>query len=300
MTGLATLPRRVLPAASIGSVARRAAAVVAAAAAMALAAAPAAAQDPTSEGYRVGPKDLLEVKVYEAPEFSADLRVGEGGAISLPIHGEVPVAGLTASQVATLVEQILERQYVQRATVTVQVKEFRFRPISVIGAVGKPGALPYSGRWTLLEVLTAAGGAASGPGGVVHILRRSESGLTDQLTVNLDDLLVRADPRANIPIYPADLINVPAVVDVTVFCLGEVQRPGAVVFKSTERLSLLAAVARAGGLTDRAARRMQIKRTDAAGMVQEIPVDYKAVLDGRSPDPELRAGDVVIVKESFF
>jgi polysaccharide biosynthesis/export protein len=261
---------------------------------------PAAAQTGFTEGYRVGPKDLLEIKVYEAPEFSADLRVGETGTINLPIHGEVAVAGLTDAEVATLVERLLEEQYVQRATVTVQVKEFRFRPISVIGAVGKPGALPYSGRWTLLEVLTAAGGATATPGGVVHVLRRSESGLTDQLTVSLEDLMVKGDPRVNIPIYPADLINVPAAVEVTVFCLGEVQRPGAVVFKSTERLSLLTAVARAGGLTDRASRRMAIKRTGEGGIVQEIAVDYKAVLDGKTPDPELRQGDIVVVKESFF
>jgi polysaccharide export outer membrane protein len=260
----------------------------------------ASAQIGSVEGYRVGPKDLLEVKVYEAPEFSADLRVGEDGTINLPIHGEISVSGLTDAQVAALVERILEEQYVQRATVTVQVKEFRFRPISVIGAVGKPGPLPYSGRWTLLEVLTAAGGADASPGGVVHILRRSESGLTDQLTVSLEDLLVRADPRVNIPIYPADLINVPAAVEVTVYCLGEVQRPGPVLFKSTDRVSLLSAIARAGGLTDRASKRMKIKRTGDGGIVREIAVDYDAVLGGRIADPELRPGDVVLVKESFF
>ena len=275
-----------------------AAAVLVLLALAALAAAPSAAQG--LEGYRVGPKDLLEIKVYEAPEFSGDLRVGEDGTILLPIHGAITVSGLTDAEVATLVERILERQYVQRATVTVQVKEFRFRPISVIGAVGKPGPLPYSGRWTLLEVLTAAGGATASPGGVVHVLRRSESGLTDQLTVSLEELMVAGDPRVNIPIYPADLINVPAPVEVTVFCLGEVQRPGAVVFKSTERLSLLTAVARAGGLTDRASKRLAIKRTGEGGIVQEIVVDYKAVLDGKVPDPELRQGDIVVVKESFF
>ena len=259
---------------------------------------PAAAQVGFSEGYRIGPKDVLEIKVYEAPEFSGDVRVTEDGTINLPIHGKVAVAGLTDTEVAAVLKELL-KAYLQRATVAVQVKEFRFRPISVIGAVGKPGPLPYSGRWTLLEVLTAAGGASTA-GGVVHVLRRSESGLTDQLTISLEDLLVKGDPRVNIPIYPADLINVPAAVEVSVFCLGEVQRPGAVVFNSTERLSLLAAIARAGGLTDRASRRMEIKRTGEGGIVQEISVDYKAVLDGKTPDPELRPGDIVVVKESFF
>lgn len=301
VTGLCVSARHVAPRARRALATAAPCRLVAALALLAAlaAASPAAAQVGFTEGYRIGPKDVLEIKVYEAPEFSGDVRVTEDGTINLPIHGKVAVAGLTDTEVAALLKDVL-KAYLQRVTVAVQVKEFRFRPISVIGAVGKPGALPYSGRWTLLEVLTAAGGAASSPGGVVHVLRRSESGLTDQLTISLDDLLVKGDPRVNIPIYPADLINVPAAVEVTVFCLGEVQRPGAVVFKSTERLSLLAAVARAGGLTDRASRRMEIKRTGEGGIVREIAVDYKAVLDGKVPDPELVQGDIVVVKESFF
>ncbi len=172
--------------------------------------------------------------------------------------------------------------------------------ISVIGAVGKPGALPYSGRWTLLEVLTAAGGVTTARGDVVHILRRGRSGLSDQLTVRIDDLLLRGNPRANIPIYAADLVNVPPAVEVTVYCLGEVQRPGPIVFKSTERMSLLTAIARAGGLTERASKKIEIKRESPDGKVAQLEVDYKAVLAGKLPDPLLQSGDLLLVKESFF
>jgi polysaccharide export outer membrane protein len=180
------------------------------------------------------------------------------------------------------------------------VKEYRFKPISVIGAVGRPGPLPSSGRLTLLEVLTAAGGVAPSHGDVVYVLRHGDNGLSDQLTVKLDDLLLRGDPRVNVPIFPADLVNVPATVEVTVFVLGEVQKPGAIVFKSTERMTLLTTIARAGGLTDRAARKVQIKREGAGRLVEEIEVDYKAVLAGKEPDTVLKEGDVVVVKESFF
>jgi protein involved in polysaccharide export with SLBB domain len=79
-----------------------------------------------------------------------------------------------------------------------------------------------------------------------------------------------------------------------------VQKPGAVTFKSTERLSLLSTIARAGGLTERASHKIQIKREGSGGIVNEIEVDYKAVLSGRTPDPGLQEGDVVVVKESFF
>jgi polysaccharide export outer membrane protein len=237
--------------------------------------------------------------VYEAPDFDGELRVGENGAVRLPVHGELVVAGLTSTEAATLIERTLLQCCVQRATVTLQLKEVRFRPISVIGAVGRPGPIDTTGRWTLLEVLTAAGGVGPNHGDVVHVIRHGENGLADQLTVRLADLFA-GDTRVNVPIYPADLVNVPATVDVTIFCLGEVQRPGPVVFKSTERMSLLTAIARAGGLTERASRRIEIKREGEGGMVRQLEVDYKAVLAGKVADPPLQQGDILLVKESFF
>jgi polysaccharide biosynthesis/export protein len=256
---------------------------------------------PRAEGYRLGPKDLLQIQVFEAPEFNSEVRVGEDGRINLPVVGELFVDGLTDHELAARVKTLLEERYVQRATVVIQVKEFRSRPISVIGAVTRPGPLSFSGRWNLLEVLTAAGGLAPQHGDVIYVLRRAENGLSDQLSIRVDDLLVKADRRVNIPIFANDLINVPAKVDVTVFCLGEVQRPGAHVFKSTERITLLTAIARAGGLTDRASRRILIKRGgDARGAAEEIEVDYRRLLAGRVPDVELKEGDVVVVQESFF
>jgi polysaccharide biosynthesis/export protein len=252
------------------------------------------------DGYRIGPKDLLELRVYEAPDFNVELRVAEDGTVRLPVFGDLLVAGLTADEATVRIDQTLEQCCVQRATVTLALKEVRFRPVSVIGAVGRPGPQSVTGRWTLLEVLSAAGGVAPQHGDVVHVIRRSESGLADQLTIRLDDLLLKGDARVNIPIYPGDLINVPATVDLTVFCLGQVQRPGPVVFKSTERISLLTAIARAGGLTDRASRKIEIKRQGEGGVVGQLEFDYRAVLAGKVPDPELHEGDILMVKESFF
>ncbi|MDX1630968.1 MAG: polysaccharide biosynthesis/export family protein [Thermoanaerobaculia bacterium] len=260
---------------------------------------PIAAQEDAS-GYRVGPKDLLEVSVYEAPELDTTVRVSEEGAIRLPVAGEVEVAGLTERQLTRKLEGVFEQCCVQRATVSVEILEFRSRPISVIGAVNKPGPLPLSGEWTLLEVLTAAGGLASRHGDVVHVLRRAENGLSAQLTIRLDDLLVRGDRRMNIPIFSNDLVNVPAKVEVTLYCLGEVERPGAQTFQSTERVTLLTAIARAGGPTDRASRKITVKRSSPDGETVEIEADYRKILAGKAPDVELQAGDIVYVKESFF
>jgi polysaccharide biosynthesis/export protein len=264
-----------------------------------LCAAPALAQgrDPS---YRVGPRDLLDIRVYEDDKLNGQRRVTEDGAINLPLLGDVAVMGKTTAEIGQVLKKLLEDKYMQRASVDVQVLEFRSRPIVVMGAVKQPGNLGFSGRWTLLEALTAAGGLADDHGNVIRVLRHADNGLSDQVTIDVDDLLVRGDPRVNVPIYANDVINVPGTVEVTVYCLGEVARPGALVFKSNERITILTAIAHAGGLTDRASNRILIKRAARTEGPAEVTVDFKKILAGKEPDVELRQGDVIVVKESFF
>jgi len=250
--------------------------------------------------YRAGARDLLAVHVDEDEKLNGDRRVTEAGTINLPLIGDVQVAGKTTSEIAQAVKRLLEEKYMQRASVDVQVVEFRSRPISVIGAVKTPGNLGFSGRWTLLEAVAAAGGLAENHGNVVYVLRRADNGLSDQVTIDLDDLMVRGEQRVNIPIYANDLINVPVTVDVTIYCLGEVNKAGAIAFKSSERITVLTAIAHAGGLTDRASKKILVKRVAPADGRTELTVDYNKILAGKEPDLELRQGDVIVVKESFF
>lgn len=258
------------------------------------------AQGAGTTGYRIGPKDLVEIKVFEVPELNLERRVSDEGSINLPLIGDVPAMGLTNSELADRLKALLESRYVQRASVSVFIKEFRSRPITVMGAVRNPGNLAFSGRWTLLEAISAAGGLADNRGDVIFVLRRAENGLSDQIAIRVDDLILNADPDANIPIFSNDIINVPARVEVTVFCLGEVRSPGAVSFQSTQRITVLSAIARAGGLSDRASRKLTIKRRDRSGKDVELEVDYRRILAGKEPDLELQAGDIIVVKESFF
>jgi len=260
---------------------------------------PEAAAQP-AEAYRIGPKDLIHVEVFEVPALTGELRVSEAGSVDLPLIGEVEVAGQTPSELAETLKQLLEARYVQRASVRVEIREFRSRPISVVGAVRNPGPLAFPGRWTLLEALTAAGGLADRHGSVIYVLRTASNGLRDRLAIEVTDLLVRADPKANIPILPNDMINVPVPVPITLFCLGEVARPGALEFMSNERITVLAAIARAGGLTDRASNTILIKRRDPSGRESVIQVDYKKIISDEQPDLALEPNDVVVVKASFF
>ncbi len=45
--------------------------------------------------YRVGPGDLLELKVFQVDELSQTVRVSEDGSITLPLLGRIVIEGLT-------------------------------------------------------------------------------------------------------------------------------------------------------------------------------------------------------------
>lgn len=261
---------------------------------------PLVAQPLTGE-YRIGPRDLLEIKVLELPELNVERRVGDTGVVSLPLVGDVPFAGLTATESADRLESILTAKYVNRANVTIVIKEYTNKPISVLGAVQKPGSLNVSGKWDLLQAISAAGGLGSSAGKKIYVLRRGESGLSDRLEIATDDLFVNPSPKWNVTIYPSDVINIPARTPVRVFFLGEVRRPGAIDFDADDRITLLSAIAKAGGLTDRAARgSIRIKRRGPDGKDTESTANYGRIISGKDPDPVLKSDDVIFVKESFF
>jgi polysaccharide export outer membrane protein len=280
---------------------RKAWIVAAALALLAWGARSAAAQDAVAAGdYVIGPKDVLTVSVLELPELNGDRRVSDAGSIDLPMIGEVFVGGLTPSEVRERIGSLLMKCCVNRANVTITVKEFNNKPVSVLGAVLRPGTLSISGRWTLIKAITAAGGLSDRAGKKILVLRRADNGLSDTLEISTQDLFESATPLWNIPIYPADVINVVPRSTYSVFCLGEVKNSGAIQFDSEDRMTLLSVIAKAGGLSDRASKKIRIKRRAADGSDKEMVFDYKRVLAGEEPDPVVEPNDVIVVKESFF
>lgn len=260
---------------------------------------------PSAEGqdsslYRLGPRDLVEIKVLEIPDLNVERRVGETGLITLPILGDVPVTGLTATEAATRLESLLTAQYVNRANVSVVIKEFANKPVSIVGAVQKPGFLNVSGKWDLLQAISAAGGLSASAGKKIYVIRRGESGFGDTLEIATDDLMRSSTGIWNIPIFPSDVVNIPPKSTITVYCLGEVGSPGAVTFQTDERITLLTLVSKAGGLGERASKSITIRRRQADGTDREIEVNYNDILRGRTPDVDLQADDIVIVNRSFF
>lgn len=108
--------------------------------------------------YRVGPNDLIDVEVLDLDHLKRTVRVNAAGAISLPLIGQVTVAGQTSQEIEARIADRYREKYLQNPQVSVFIKEFTTERITVEGAVARPGIFPLTGRITLLRALALAGG----------------------------------------------------------------------------------------------------------------------------------------------
>lgn len=252
--------------------------------------------------YFIGARDLLEIKVFEFPELSQTVRVSEDGSISLPLLGRIEVQGLTKDAVEAKLAGLLEAKYIKNAQVSIFIKEYQSQQVAVIGAVEKPGTYELVGRMSLLQVFSQAGGLKENASNEIFVLREGRSGNTATITIDLKDLLLNGNQRLNIPLMSNDVINVPVDQIIKVYVFGEVRTPGALQVKTSEKITLLQAIAQAGGMTEDAAKsRIIVKRKDPrTGKEKETRINIKDVIKGKKPDIVLREGDVVYVPESVF
>jgi polysaccharide export outer membrane protein len=256
---------------------------------------------PSSDEYRLGPEDVIEVRVFELDQLNRTVRVSGDGTMDLPLIGSIPVRGLTPEGVALEVAERLRNRFVQDPQVSVFVKEFHSQTVSLLGAVSSPATYPLVGRRNLLQILADAGGLSPSAGNVLFVFRLSDDGRSARLSVPLSELLIQGNPRWNIWLRPGDIVSVPPEAAVSVSVLGAVSSPGVYKLPVGDGASVLNAVARAGGLNDRASKSgIQIKRRDASGEEKVLKVDLGDILSGKESDFVLQEGDVIVVKESFF
>jgi len=122
--------------------------------------------------------------------------------------------------------------------------------------------------------------------------------------LNLDDILAARTPAANLIVEPQDVISVsaapPKPLPKLVQIIGEVHKPGAVELVQQESVSIMQALAAAGGVTHIASlSKTVLMHINVEGVRTEIAqIDLKKVMEGKVKDIELVAGDIVIVPTS--
>ena len=258
-------------------------------------------QERISTDYRIGPKDLLDISVFGLDELTKTVRVSEDGKISLPLIGEIEVKGITKTDLEKKLSQLLEEKYLQNPQVTVFIREYQSKRVSVLGAVSNPGPYELLGRQTLLQIISQAGGITNESGKEIIVIREVEVGVSTSLKISIDDLFLKGDARLNIPLQPNDIVNITIDRIVNIYVFGQVRRPGALGVRRSNIPTLLQAIGQAGGFSERASKRgVLIKRIDDDGKEVKIKVNVKSIIKGKKKDIQLLENDVVIVPETVF
>jgi polysaccharide export outer membrane protein len=252
--------------------------------------------------YRIGPKDLLEIKVVELPELNLAVRVSEDGSITLPLIGRVELGGMTKDAAERKIAALLAEKYVNNPQVSVFIKEYQSNRVALIGAVKTPGMYEMIGTMNLLELISKAGGFTDNTGNDLYVTREGKDGSQIKLTINLDDLIINGNQNLNVPLQPRDIVTVPVDKIIQVYVWGEVKNPGALSVKLSKKITLMQAIAQAGGTTATAKKSaVVIKRKDEkTGKEIQIKANLNDIIKGKAPDPPLKEGDVVYVPESFW
>ena len=258
-------------------------------------------QERISLEYRIGPKDLLEISVFGLDDLNTTVRVSEEGKITLPLLGEVKVQGLTKTEVEKELARLLEKKYLQNPQVTVFIKEYQSKRVSILGAVQNPGPYELLGRQTLLQIISEAGGMTEDAGETIIIIRQLADGSSKTLRIPAEELIVKGDAKLNIVLQPGDIINIPVDKIVHVYVFGQVRNPGALAVKRSHIPTLLQAIAQAGGFGERASKGgVLIKRINKEGQEIQIKVNVKDIIKGKKKDIQLQENDVVFVPETIF
>ncbi|MBI1649594.1 sugar transporter [Hyphomicrobium sulfonivorans] len=164
-----------------------------------------ASATPGSSGYKVGPQDVLEISVFKVPELSRSVQVADAGSINLPLVGEVDAAGKTARDLEQELTRKLGDKYLQSPQVTVFVKEYNSRRVTIEGAVKKPGVYPIRDRASLLQFISIAEGLTELADTEIVVFRQG-GGQKSVARFDLDD--IRGGKTADPDIRDGDLIVV--------------------------------------------------------------------------------------------
>lgn len=269
--------------------------------------------DAAADGrYRIGPGDVLDIKVFNKPQFSREgVKVDPRGMIRMPlIKEEIKAACRTEDGLAAEVTALL-KEYVREPEVIVQIKEYLSEPVAVLGAVHAPSRFQLQRRVRLLELLTFVNGPTENAGRMVQIVHAgppskcgTSKGGVDASTESaanqidyykLSDTL-RGNERSNPYAQPGDVVSIP-IAD-QVYVVGNVVRPTSLAL--TDSMTVTRAIAMAGGLgLDTKKSQIHIIRQEPGSTERkEILVNLEAINRHEADDVVLMANDIIDVPAS--
>ncbi len=288
--------------------------------------------------YKLGPGDLLSIKVFKLPDFSYSTTILADGNINLRRVGLIYISGLTIEQANNKIKEAYKK-ILKNPIIYLDLISARPIRISVTGEVHRPGLYSIgqnesnqlknrdggegnyvsSKGWpTVVEAIQKAGGVTSQGNlkNIVLIRKDEDSNQVSSYNLNYWQALKTGNIISNPLVFDGDSIRVDKANNleaaelliissssfspssITVNVVGQVVNPGPQKIMSNSPLSK--ALLSSGGLTRRSKKsKIQLLRLNPNGSVSSKFVNYSPTSELNSEfNPPLRDGDVIIVDRS--
>ncbi len=157
--------------------------------------------------YTIGAGDGLAVNVWQEPTLSGSVKVRPDGYITLPLVNEIHVTGMTTTKLRNVLEKKY-KDFLTNPTVTIRVESIISSQVFLIGQITNPGAYPFTGEETVIQLITRAGGPTIfAKRRNIRVLRRNGTKVTEYI-VDYDSI-INGDLQQDIYLRPGDRVVVP-------------------------------------------------------------------------------------------
>ncbi len=138
----------------------------------------------------LGPGDVFEVSVLGEKDLVKEYRIQPDGSVDFPYLDRLVVKDLEPQQIEELIKtELVAKKILTNPQVTLVVKQYNSKKVSVIGAVQKPGSLPWTEGMKLIDAISLAGGLTQlANGDRVRLTRIVSGNQTATTTVSVDDI----------------------------------------------------------------------------------------------------------------
>jgi polysaccharide export outer membrane protein len=154
----------------------------------------------------LGVDDAFDVRVIGEQELTGTYRIAVDGTIDFPYVGRLEVAGMSPGEIQRAITNKLKEGFIVNPQVSVMVKEWNSRKISVLGQVNRPGPVSYFPKMTIVDAIAAAGGFTPVAAQNQVKIRREVNGRAESATLRVGDISQGRSP--NVVLLPRDLLYV--------------------------------------------------------------------------------------------
>jgi len=156
----------------------------------------------------IGVGDVFIMEIVGEEKLPKEFTVAPDGSVDFPYIHRVTVAGLEPQEITARVrEKLMAGKFLTDPSVSVSVKEYKSKRISVTGEVKKSRSIPLEPGMTLVRAISEAGGLT--PMARQHglILRRKIGKGTKAVVVDYEAITNNKIP--DVPLQAGDTIHVP-------------------------------------------------------------------------------------------